>query len=132
MARDHAELVRSAYEAFNRGDIDAVIAVLDREIVWWPATDEPVTEPYRGHAGYRKFIRGLLELSPDMRIEIEEIVEAGDVVVACLQFAGRGRESGAPIEVGETHVARVRDGKIVEVREYRRKSDALEAAGLQA
>ena len=35
-----------------------------------------------------------------------------------------------PVEIRETNVARFRDGKIVEVREYRDKAEALEAVGL--
>jgi ketosteroid isomerase-like protein len=35
-----------------------------------------------------------------------------------------------PVEIRETHLARLRDGKVIEVREYREKDAALEAAGL--
>jgi ketosteroid isomerase-like protein len=35
-----------------------------------------------------------------------------------------------PVEIRETHVARLRDGKIFEVHEYRDKDEALEAVGL--
>jgi ketosteroid isomerase-like protein len=131
MTGGHAELVRSGYEAFNRRDVEAAVADLDPDVVWWPSADEPVTEPSRGHTGFRERIDSMLELSPDIHVEIEELFEAGDLVVACLRYSGRGRGSGAPLEIGETHVVRVRDGKIVEVREYRHRSQALEAAGLQ-
>jgi ketosteroid isomerase-like protein len=53
-------------------------------------------------------------------------------VIVCLRFWGRGRDSGAPVEIRETHVARLRDGKVIEVREYRTKPEALEAVGLSA
>jgi ketosteroid isomerase-like protein len=52
-------------------------------------------------------------------------------VVTCVRFWGRGRDSGASVEIRETHLARVRQGKIIEVREYREKHEALEAVGLR-
>jgi ketosteroid isomerase-like protein len=48
-------------------------------------------------------------------------------VITCVGFFGRGRDSGIPVEIRETNVARFRDGKIVEVREYREKAEALAA-----
>ena len=44
----------------------------------------------------------------------------------------RGRPHGSErtVEVPETQVYTVHDGKIVEVREYRTKSEALQAVGL--
>ena len=57
----------------------------------------------------------------------EKRFDVGDQVVACLHYRGRGGHSGAPIEIRETHVLRLREGKVIEVREYREKADALEA-----
>jgi len=129
MSQENLEIVRTGYDAFNRGDIEAILAALDPAIEWWPASDEPITAPYRGHDGYRSLVGEIREYVPDIQAEIEECFAAGDQVVTCLRFWGRGRDSGAPVEVRETNVARFRDGKIVEVREYRDKADALEAVG---
>jgi ketosteroid isomerase-like protein len=38
--------------------------------------------------------------------------------------------SGAPVREPYAWVTRLRDGKVIEVREYRDKAEALEAAGL--
>ena len=123
-------MVRAGYEAYNRGDIEVALAPLHPSIEWWPAADEPVTDPYRGHDGYRRMVAGAREAVPDLQVEVEELFVAGGCVVACVRFWGRGRDSGAPVEIHETHVARLRDGKVIEVREYRKKEDALEAVGL--
>ena len=123
----NVEVVRAGYDAFNRGDMEAVLATLDPALEWWPATDEPITEPYRGHDGYLGLVGDIREYVPDLQAEIEEITAVGDHVITCLRFWGRGRDSGIPVEIRETNVARFRDGKIVEVREYREKAEALEA-----
>ncbi len=127
MSQGTVEIVRAGYDAFNRGDIDAILATLDPAIEWWPAADEPITEPYRGHDGYRALVGEIREYVPDLQAEIEEVFAIGDQVVTCLRFFGRGRDSGIAVEIRETNVARFRDGKIVEVREYREKAEALAA-----
>ena len=130
MSQENVEIVRLGYEAFNRGDIEAVVATLDPGIEWWPAADELITQPYRGHDGYRALVAEAREGVPDLQAEIEEMFAGADRVVTCLRFWGRGRDSGAPVEVRETNVARFREGRIIEVREFREKAEALEAAGL--
>jgi ketosteroid isomerase-like protein len=130
MSRENVETVRVGYAAFNRGDIEAVLATLDPALEWWPATDEPITQPYRGHDGYRGLVGEIREYVPDLQAEIEEIFAIADSVVTCVRFFGRGRDSGIPVEIHETNVARFEDGKIVEVREYREKAEALEAITL--
>jgi ketosteroid isomerase-like protein len=130
MSQEVLEALRAGYEAHNRRDIEAALAPLHPSIEWWPAADEPVTAPYRGHDGYRRLIAGVREAVPDLQVEVEELFVAGGRVVACLRFWGRGRDSGAPVEIRETHVARLQDGKVIELREYREKAEALEAVGL--
>jgi len=124
-------MLRMGYEAFNRGDLEAALATLHPDIEWWPATDEPITAPYRGHDGYLSLVAGIREAVPDLQVDVEELFAAGDRVVVCLRFWGRGRDSGAPVEIRETHVARLCDGKVIELREYRDKDAALEAAGVR-
>ena len=123
-------MVRAGYEAFNRGDIEGGLAPLHTSIEWWPATDEPVTRPYRGHDGYRRLVAETREAVPDIQAEIEELLVVGDRIVICLRFWGHGRDSGIPVEIRETVAGRLRDGKIVEIREYRARAEALEAVGL--
>ena len=63
-------------------------------------------------------------------VQATEFVDAAEWVVVCLRLHGRGKASGAEFEEHEVHASRLRDGKIVEIREYRTKEQALEAAGL--
>jgi ketosteroid isomerase-like protein len=96
MSQENVEIVRAGYDAFNRGDMEAIVATLDPAIEWWPAADEPIVEPYRGHDGYRALVGEIREYVPDLQAEIQESFAAGDHVVTCLRFWGRGRDSGAP------------------------------------
>ncbi len=130
MSQENMEILRNGWEAFNSGDYEACLTFIDPTIEWWPASDELIIEPYRGHDGYARLFAETREGVPDIQAEIEELLVVGDRVVACLRFWGRGRGSGALVEGRETHVARLREGKIIEVREYRTRAEALEAVGL--
>jgi ketosteroid isomerase-like protein len=63
-------------------------------------------------------------------VEAKEFIDAGDCVLVPVRLTGRGRASGVSFEDHEVHVFRLRDRKIIEVREYREKAEALEAVGL--
>jgi ketosteroid isomerase-like protein len=52
------------------------------------------------------------------------------LVVVPFRLTGRGRASGAPFDEDEVHVFRLRNGKIIELREYSEKAEALKAVGL--
>jgi ketosteroid isomerase-like protein len=58
MSQEVLQMVRAGYDAYNRGDVEAALATLHPNIEWWPADDEPITDPYRGHEGYRKLVAG--------------------------------------------------------------------------
>ncbi len=79
------QITRDAYDAFNQRDLEAILTYLDSSIEWWPAADELIIEPYRGHGGYRRLFAEVLDVSPDIQCEIEELFVAGDQVVACLR-----------------------------------------------
>jgi len=86
MSQENVDIVRAGYEAYNRGDVEAALATLHPRIEWWPAADEPITDPYRGHDGYRSLVAGAREAVPDLYVEVEELFVAGGCVVA---FASR-------------------------------------------
>jgi len=71
-----------------------------------------------------------MEADVEMWVEVKELIDAGEYVVAPVRVHGHGRTSGAPFEEHEVHVLRLRDGKILELRENRDKREALEAVGL--
>jgi uncharacterized protein len=129
MSQENVEIVQRALEAFERGGLDATLRFYDAEVTWQEAEDEPEAETYRGHDGLRALVQKWLVPFDDLRIEPEEFIDAGEAVVMPYMFRGRERSSGNDIAAPETWVFSLRDGKICEVREYRRKTEALEALG---
>jgi hypothetical protein len=67
----------------------------------------------------------------DPGCEAEKLMDVGERVVVRWRGWGKGRGSGIPVDWREAHTYARRDGKVVEVREYRTWQKALEAAGLR-
>jgi ketosteroid isomerase-like protein len=131
MSQENLEIARRLNEAVNRGDLPAVLELLDPAFEWWDRADDPGATVHRGHAGYSKFIAELDANVVEMQVELKELVDVGDgYVIADVRVHGRGRASNAPFDENEVHVLRLRDGKATELREYRNRAEALEAVGL--
>src|SRR2546421_6380816 len=116
MSQENVEIVRTIVEAFNAGDWDRYFDQLDRSVEWWDRGDEPHATVHRGHEGVRAFLADL-NSATEFRLQATEFIEAADWVVVCLRLHGRGKTSGAEFEEHELHALRLRDGKVVEIRE---------------
>jgi ketosteroid isomerase-like protein len=56
---DNVQVIRNAYEAFERGDIPAVIALLDENVEWEVTDVLPQGGAFRGRDGAGEFFQGL-------------------------------------------------------------------------
>ena len=126
MSPDNVDVVRRAWEAHKRHDNESAFRLYDREI----EIHSPLGEVYRGADGVREYFRSLFGAMDDTGAEVEEWIDAGDEVIAVMHTWGRGRRSGAPVEEHEFHVWTVRDGRLVRLRIYTHRSEALKAVGL--
>jgi ketosteroid isomerase-like protein len=132
MSQENVELVRRGFEAFNRGDLDAAVADFSADCEYIPSGAVPDAAPvYRGPEGYKQFGRWLWEEFDDARIEVHELIDAGDQVMVSMTNQGRGRRSGAETSWHVWQVWTVRDGKVARGQGFTRKEEALEAAGLR-
>jgi ketosteroid isomerase-like protein len=83
MSNETVELTLLITDAFNRRDVDAVIALWDDEGVWYPAI-EALTEgrrAYHGPAGWRQYFRDLAEFAEEGHIDWSEGYDLGDQVL---------------------------------------------------
>ena len=109
-AEDNATLIKSAYEAFARGDVAQAFAAFAPDILWHVPGRGPLSRDYRGHAEVGGFFQKFMELSSGtFRIQIDEVLSKGDrVVVLCTESAERaGRRWSSP----QVHVWTVKDGR---------------------
>jgi ketosteroid isomerase-like protein len=117
------------YEAWNRGEFDAIDGVLDPEIEWQPGFGALEEGEHRGIDGFRSFIESWLESFDDFHIVPELLVQKGDRVVVVAHQEGRGHGSGIELEARVVHVWTIRDGLAVGWWGPRTLEEALEALG---
>lgn len=60
-------------------------------------------------------------------IELDELVQRGDRILALMRWRGRGKESGVQMEATGAHLWTFRDGLIVRFDVYRDRNDARAA-----
>jgi ketosteroid isomerase-like protein len=133
MSQENVEAVRRAFDAFDRGDIEAVLEELDPEVEWHPLFQVLLggeAAVYGGHEGFREFQRETNEaFAEQLQVELSELRDLGEQVIAIGRVRGRGRESGAQTETSVVWLIEARNGKAIRVHEYLDPKDALEAAG---
>jgi uncharacterized protein (TIGR02246 family) len=106
-----ARTVARLAEAINRGDLEAALALYEEDAVM-------VIQPgqlARGAAEMRNAFAGFIALKPTLRMEAEQVVEAGDVALYLGRWSLRGIDpSGQRVAMsGESSdiLRRQRDGR---------------------
>jgi ketosteroid isomerase-like protein len=132
MSQENVEVIRTAYEAFDRGDLEAVSRLHARTIEWQTSVEDPDAATHRGRVAVRRYIEGYMETFPGLRADLEECVEVpNDRVLATVRYTGRARASGMDMDWRQWLVYTIKDGMIVRAAEYFDRDQALEAAGLK-
>ena len=131
MSQENVEIVRRAFEAYNRGDLDAAVADFAPDSEYIASGAVPGGRGvYRGPEGYKRFVAWLRDEFEDARVEVDAITDAGDQVLVSVTTRGRGRQSGVEASWNVWQVWTLRDGKIVGGLGFTSRAEALEAAGL--
>jgi ketosteroid isomerase-like protein len=126
------DLVRSAFDAWNRDGVDTFTGHMAEDVAWLEVSgrpEGPATER-RGRDRLRKGLESLFDAWESYRVEIERMDDLGDRVVVVVREVGRGRASGVEVDGRWGYLITVRDGEMTRVEAYREARRALELAGL--
>ena len=128
MSEENVELVRRTYEAVNNGDSDGVVLYFHPEIEFhaYPRYSEGV---YHGKQAVREYIENVWEHFESVRIEVDELLDAGDQVVVVTTQHPVPKRGQQEMTAHLAEVYTVRDGLLAERRPYSTRNEALEAAG---
>jgi ketosteroid isomerase-like protein len=132
VSEENVTTVRRAAEAMISGDAAVALDALDPDIEWH-GTVGGIDEGrvYRGPEEVAKAFADYFETWERLDLRAEEYLDAGDEdVVVLWHEVAKGRESGIVVETDTGTVNTVRNGRIVRVRSYMDRADALKAAGL--
>ena len=93
------EAVQGFFEAFNRGDLDAVIALYEPKATM-------VAQPGQmaeGRAAIREALIRFLTMKPTLTTEKKSLVTAGDIALAVIRWTlNRKGPNGAPVRMEGT------------------------------
>jgi ketosteroid isomerase-like protein len=116
---ENVELVRRYYEAWNSGDVGAVVAALSPEVEWHGHPRLPEPGPYRGRDQVERWMGQFREAWGELSARPVELIDAGDSVVALVHMTGRGRGSGVDVSGGaDVHVLTLGEDGLTFMRIY--------------
>ena len=126
MSPSDVEVLRRAWEAFARGDVEAATEALDPEVRWYAAGEPDGEGACHNREDAAAFLRRAL--ADGLTAELLDIREAGERLVAVIHTHAPPEWERSPDPHGE--LITVRDGRITEMVIYPTVEAALAAAGL--
>jgi ketosteroid isomerase-like protein len=130
VSEQNVELQRRLTDAFNARDIEAFIALCDPKVEVH-STFAELGAIYHGHDGVRRWHRDFEDAwEKNIRLEVQSYFDLGEYTLLFSVWHGRGRQSGVDVALPGAQVARWRDGRLVYIKGYTNREDALLELGI--
>ncbi len=116
MATPHQNeiVLRMAYDAQARGDIDAYLQLLSDDVVLHVPGRSRIAGEYRGKEEVRQHFSEIAALSDGtFRTGVHDVVAGEEHVVGLVR--AQAKRDGATVDLPRVHVWHVRNGKLAEV-----------------
>ncbi len=109
--------VRALFEAFSSREVEVALKLMHPDVVFEPmtATVTQGGQPYRGHAGIRRYAEDVQTHWRRLTIQLKQIRSAGRAVVALGLVSGCGEE-GSFEDAPTTWMVRFKDGLVAHVQ----------------
>ena len=131
MASRNVEQLIEGFRAMERGDVEWIVALAEPDVEFVNPETALESGTRHGLDGLRVGMSAMLEVFDDLRFEHDQVIEAGDKVVATGTFTARGRVSGTPVgPLPFAVVTTQRDGRLVRYEWFVEPEEALRAAGV--
>jgi ketosteroid isomerase-like protein len=133
MSRENVEWARKSFEAYVTGGVEAFLEFVAPDGVWYPAPEFIEAPEYRGHDGVRFLFSVFTDTFDDWTIDLVEVRDAGDSVVALAEHGGKIKGTDTPLRQPMGIVLsdfRQRPVQARRVHFFQTWREALEAAGL--
>jgi ketosteroid isomerase-like protein len=132
MPNENVELIRTAYQAYARGDLATMLGFVDPDLEW-TYLDPRLEDPHPQVCHGRQELEAALERRAErgLTAELEEVLGHGDRVMAVTRTPGGDAYRVRPADDRNFSVLTVREGRIVALRDCRDRQEALAAAGIE-
>ena len=118
----NTQLVKDAYAAFQRGDIQAILDMLDESVEWHGVIGTEGVLPQagrrHGRAAVADFFRQVAEATTFEAFEPREFIAQGDQVCVVGYYRGRANTTGESYANDWVMVFQVRNVRLARFREF--------------
>lgn len=123
---ENEALIRDAYDAFVRGDLEAVRAFLDPDALWHVSGSSPLAGVYKGHDELMALFARIYQMTEGtFTISAREILASEDRVIALTTMkATRGNRV---LDDDGVAVFKIAAGKATEIWNFAENQDAIDA-----
>ena len=112
--QQNVAVIRNAFEAFGRGDLDGLLASCRSDCEFY--CPGPASIPYsgtkKGHSEIRRYFETIMGTQSKADVGIERFVAQGDTVVAIGRYRATVIGNGRPIDTPVVFTFDLQDGKI--------------------
>ena len=131
MSQEDVEIVKEAWRALNRGDIDALLTFHTDDVDFRPPSHLLDGTVFHGHAGVRAWWDRVTEVWSELEGSPSLLAAVGERVVMAIDMRLVGHESGVPVNQDFVNVYTLRNGMIAAAIAFRSEREALDAVGLE-
>jgi ketosteroid isomerase-like protein len=131
MSDENESVVRAAYEAYSRGEVNRLLELVDPDLEWTyldPSMENPQPQTCHGREQLAEALgqqadRGLVS-------EVEEIASSGDKVMVAVHTPGADQRRAWQAEDRSYLVLTLDQGRILAMHDFRDRDEARNFAGL--
>ncbi len=139
MSQENVESLRAVLRTWGeaghiedvaRGEVD--MSLFDPDFTFEsPVLPDQAGETYHGHVGLVRATKGWIEAYEWLRVELEQIIDAGDRLVSIHQVRAKARHTGIELDTDVAYVWTFQDDKVIHCLAFPNRKRAIEAAGLE-
>jgi uncharacterized protein len=113
MSENNIRIAKAAYEAFSRGDLQAVLETFHPDVEWHAAESLPWGGVHKGRDAVAQDVFGaLMTAFDDFSLTHEHFIDGGDFVVALGRYGATAKQTGKPLDAAFAHVWELEDGRL--------------------
>jgi ketosteroid isomerase-like protein len=117
MTYPHDALARRHYAALEGGDLDTLTELLDPDVAWHVPGDGHLSGTWSGRDAVLSLFGRIYDLTGGtFRTAVEDVIADAEHAVVIVTV--RATIAGTAFEDASVHVARIADGRIVDVRTW--------------
>lgn len=115
----NADIIRTHYDASDRGDLDGMLAPLAAGVRWTEAAGFPYAGTYVGPAAVAENVFARIAVDwDDYTLSVDEVVDGGDTVIGIGTYSGTYKRTGRFFAARVAHVWRLENGEVVAFEQF--------------